>query len=245
MSISFYENGVVTMVEQVLQWLALGGPVVAILLVLSVIALAVILLKLYQFARAGTTVSEAVDRAVDAFREQRLGDMERMLRQERGLAVDIVAGTVSALRAPSVSGAAVREDVTRLAADHLATLRQHFRTLEVIASLAPLLGLFGTVLGMIEAFRELEAAGNRVDPSLLSGGIWEALLTTAVGLAVAIPTVAVLNLLEQRVDNFAHQLDSLISRLFTKEAIMSETPITDHTRAPADAALQPAPLPGA
>lgn len=238
-----YEDSVVKTVEQVRQWLELGGPVVAILLVLSVIASAVVLLKLYQFTRAGTHVPEAVSRAVDAFHERRLGDMERMLRQERGPAVDIVAGTVSAMRDVNVDRSAVRENLTRLAADHLAALRQHFRTLEVIASLAPLLGLFGTVLGMIEAFRELEAAGSQVDPSLLSGGIWEALLTTAVGLAVAIPTVAALNLLEQRVDSFAHQLDSLISRLFTGDAIASQTVIDPAEPAP-DAALQPAPLPG-
>lgn len=239
-----YEDGVMSVVELVRQWLELGGPVVAILLALSVIALAVILLKLYQFARAGTRVPEAVGRAVDAFHERRFGDGERMLRGERGLAVDIVSGTVSALRAPNVDRSVARENVTRLAADHLASLRQHFRTLEVIASLAPLLGLFGTVLGMIEAFRELEAAGSQIDPSLLSGGIWEALLTTAVGLAVAIPTVAVLNLLEQRVDSFAHQLDSLISRLFTGDAIASTIAIASAESAP-DAALQPAPLPSA
>jgi biopolymer transport protein ExbB len=52
-----------------------------------------------------------------------------------------------------------------------------------------LLGLFGTVLGMVEAFRQLELAGSQVDPAVLSGGIWQALLTTAVGLAVAIPAV--------------------------------------------------------
>ena len=54
---------------------------------------------------------------------------------------------------------------------------------------APLLGLLGTVFGMIDAFQQMEMAGNNINPSTLSGGIWEALLTTAVGLSVAIPTV--------------------------------------------------------
>ena len=92
-----------------------------------------------------------------------------------------------------------------------------FRILEVIASLAPLLGLFGTVLGMIEAFRQLEAAGNQVNPAILSGGIWQALLTTAVGLAVAMPVVAVLNWLERRVDALAHEMDSVVTRVFTED----------------------------
>ncbi|MEL6963044.1 MAG: MotA/TolQ/ExbB proton channel family protein [Pseudomonadota bacterium] len=242
---SFGEDGALTALGTIWEWIELGGPVVAILLILSIIALAVILLKLYQFSRAGTVVSDTVSSAVEAFCDRRVGDAESMLRGERGLAVEIIGWTIDAKQTRSFNPASARENVTRLASDHLASLRQHFRTLEVIASLAPLLGLFGTVLGMIEAFRELEAAGSQVDPSLLSGGIWEALLTTAVGLAVAIPTVAILNLLEQRVDSFAHQLDSLISRLFTGDAITSEASAAYRISPTADASLQPTPLPGA
>jgi biopolymer transport protein ExbB len=73
------------------------------------------------------------------------------------------------------------------------------------------------VLGMIEAFRQLEAAGTRVNPSLLAGGIWEALLTTAVGLAVAIPAVAALNWLERVVERTAHDMDSAITGVFTQD----------------------------
>ena len=94
----------------------------------------------------------------------------------------------------------IREEIERLGLGILSRLRGWLKPLEVIASLAPLLGLFGTVLGMIEAFRQMEAAGNQVNPTVLSGGIWEALLTTAVGLAVAIPAVVALNWLERRVE---------------------------------------------
>ena len=68
---------------------------------------------------------------------------------------------------------------------------------------------------MIEAFQALEQAGARADPSTLSGGIWEALLTTAAGLSVAIPTVAALNWLEQMHDNFRSIMEDTMSRLFT------------------------------
>nr|WP_281413132.1 MotA/TolQ/ExbB proton channel family protein [Marivibrio halodurans] len=113
--------------------------------------------------------------------------------------------------------AMVREEVMRYGASALEALRAWFRPLEVIASLAPLLGLFGTVLGMISAFQQLEAAGNQVNPAILSGGIWEALLTTAAGLAVAIPTVVLLNWLERRVDRLAHEMDDLVTRVFTED----------------------------
>jgi biopolymer transport protein ExbB len=64
------------------------------------------------------------------------------------------------------------------------------------ATAAPLLGLLGTVLGMIEAFRQMQAAGSRVDPSQLAGGIWEALLTTAAGMVVALVAIVCLSILE-------------------------------------------------
>jgi len=111
----------------------------------------------------------------------------------------------------------VREEVARYGGDALYSLRSLFRPLEVIGSLAPLLGLFGTVLGMIEAFRQLEGAGAQVDPAILSGGIWVALLTTAVGLAVAMPAVALLNWLERRVDGLAHEMNMVVTQVFTED----------------------------
>jgi biopolymer transport protein ExbB len=66
--------------------------------------------------------------------------------------------------------------------------------LELISTIAPLLGLLGTVLGMIAAFQALQESGSRADPAILAGGIWEALLTTAAGMAVAIPASITLDL---------------------------------------------------
>lgn len=106
--------------------------------------------------------------------------------------------------------AGLESELGRIGRRQLAALRAHFRILEVVASLAPLLGLFGTVLGMIGAFRALEAAGGAVDPAVLSGGIWQALSTTAVGLAVAMPTVAALAFLERRVERVAETMDDVV-----------------------------------
>ena len=62
-------------------------------------------------------------------------------------------------------------------------------SLEIISQVSPLIGLLGTVIGMIDSFNELEIGGSLVDPSILAGGIWTALLTTAMGLLVAIPAL--------------------------------------------------------
>ena len=74
-------------------------------------------------------------------------------------------------------------------------------SLEIIAQVSPLIGLLGTVIGMIDSFNELELGGSLVDPSVLAGGIWTALLTTAMGLIVAIPALVSHYFLEKKLTN--------------------------------------------
>ena len=81
--------------------------------------------------------------------------------------------------------------------------------------MAPLLGLFGTVLGMIEAFKAMEVAGAQVDPAVLSGGIWQALLTTAVGLGVAIPVSLIHSMLERQGELETQALQDDLGQVFT------------------------------
>ncbi|MEM6385213.1 MAG: MotA/TolQ/ExbB proton channel family protein [Pseudomonadota bacterium] len=181
------------LLENVRQVVDLGGPVILILIVVSIYVLAATLYKLWQFRAAGvgrhTALMEAV-RAWDA------GD--------RSAALDRLGHSKSYL-APVIhaSFASDKADNDRLVSEaetRFARLERGLGTLENIAQLAPLLGLFGTVLGMIEAFQALQAAGSQVDPSILAGGIWVALMTTAAGLAVAMPTSIIHAWLEARMD---------------------------------------------
>lgn len=99
----------------------------------------------------------------------------------------------------------------------LAAMNRHLRLLELIAMVSPLLGLLGTVLGMIESFRELAGAEGAANASLLAGGIWEALLTTAAGLIVAIPAAIAAGLLSERSDRAALQIETVVGQLFAIE----------------------------
>jgi biopolymer transport protein ExbB len=94
----------------------------------------------------------------------------------------------------------------------LATLGRQIRSLELIANIAPLLGLLGTVLGMIEAFEVLRAAESRVDPGLLAGGISKALITTAAGLMIAIPASAAASWFEGRIERFRVEMEDVLGR---------------------------------
>ncbi len=147
---------------------------------------------------------------------------------------------MTGVRNPKLGDATLREELVRVASRQLETLSGYLRALEVIATLSPLLGLLGTVLGMIQAFQELAIAGSQVDPALLSGGIWQALLTTALGLAVAIPVVLVHSWLERRVERCGHAMEDAVTRVFT----FALTPAPSSTPS-LETAAQSTPAPGA
>ena len=81
--------------------------------------------------------------------------------------------------------------------------------------MSPLVGLLGTVIGMIDSFNELELGGSLVDPAILAGGIWTALLTTAMGLIVAIPALVSHYFLEKKINDLLDDFETLISKLST------------------------------
>lgn len=207
--------------------LQLGGPVVAILLAMSTVALAITFLKLYQFRAARIGDRRTAREALTLHGAGRSREALGMLVRTRSPVAQVLALAIRGQLRRDLAESKVREEVARVGGDLLQDLRSYLRPLEVIATLAPLLGLFGTVLGMIEAFRRLEQAGSQVNPAILSGGIWEALLTTAVGLAVAIPTVAILNWLERSVDRLGHEMESVVTRVFTGD--LSDAADEDYT----------------
>ncbi|MDO9639957.1 MAG: MotA/TolQ/ExbB proton channel family protein [Pseudotabrizicola sp.] len=170
----------------------LGGPVVALILALSVLAGAVVLWKLWQFRAAGVGRHTGLEAAIAA---HDAGQNSRARALAEAAPSHLAPLLAEALQAQS-EGA--RDRLYTLAEDRLARLESGFRLLDTVAQIAPLLGLFGTVLGMIDAFRAMQGAGAAVDPSVLAGGIWVALMTTAAGLAVAMPVSALLSWLESR-----------------------------------------------
>ncbi|GGB43632.1 hypothetical protein GCM10011505_26180 [Tistrella bauzanensis] len=196
-----------------LDLLIAGGPVVGVLGVLSVIGAAIILLKIWHFARAGVGSGRRLNRAVDRAVREGPDQGRAALDGVTHPGVDVIR-TILDGRISGVPEAALREEAERIGLARVETLRSHLRALELVGGIAPLLGLLGTVLGMITVFQTLETAGSAVDPSQLSGGIWEALLTTAVGLIVAIPCVLAHAWLERRVDRTAHVVEDAATRLF-------------------------------
>ncbi|XOY55638.1 MAG: MotA/TolQ/ExbB proton channel family protein [Rhodobacterales bacterium] len=180
----------------------LGGWVVALIIALSVLSGAVVLWKLAQFYTAGVGRHAPLLAALAA---SDAGQQARALALAEAAPSHLATVLALALQARDA-----RERLYTLAEARLARLEAGFRLLDAVAQTAPLLGLFGTVLGMIAAFRAMQDAGQSVDPSVLAGGIWVALMTTAAGLAVAMPLSAILSWLEGRMANERRMAEALI-----------------------------------
>ena len=207
-------NGSGSILARIAAFLDTGGPVVWLLLAISIGALSVVVLKLWQFFRLRPEHNEELPQALSAWRQGQHDQAWQMLKTER-FSSDIVALAMRELARGDTDQATLREELERVALAKLKDLRSHLPALEVIGTLTPLLGLLGTVLGMITAFRGMEAAGSQVDPSVLSGGIWQALLTTAMGLSIAIPVMAAYNWMDRKAQRVAEQINDAVTQVFT------------------------------
>ncbi len=182
-----------------------GGPVVWILAAYSLVALTIVLERLLHYALIGRVPAELETQVRHALYTGALGEL---LTRHRGPEVTIMRAVLEA----STEG--VRElgrVASRVGSAELQRMERGFRTLAILGNTAPLLGLFGTITGMIKAFMVIEAAGGRVDAQALAGGIWEAMVTTGVGLAVSIPILLLLHLLEGMADRRAQSMKACAS----------------------------------
>ena len=123
----------------------------------------------------------------------------------------------------------IKEAIEDSANQEIPLLEKHLSTLATIGNITPLLGLLGTVFGMIKAFNVIAVMGVG-KPEALAGGISEALLTTAFGLSIAIPTIVIYNYLSNRVDKIIREMEVScvdLLDLLTREDIVEENNILD------------------
>ncbi|KII16130.1 MotA/TolQ/ExbB proton channel family protein [Phaeobacter sp. S60] len=197
---------------QAVKFLRDGGPSIWAIAALSVITLALILWKIWRLALIGAWSRGNAGRAVAAFERGEQDSARDIVRGRRGIRSKVVASALASVCTLPEDRA--REETARVAKLHLASAGTGLGALELIATIAPLLGLLGTVLGMIAAFQALQAAGSKADPALLAGGIWEALLTTAAGMAVAIPASAALTWFEAVITRIRRDVEDSATRIF-------------------------------
>lgn len=200
---------------RLVQLLEVGGPAMVAIAVLSVTSTALILWKIWRLWAMGAFTGGR--RSAQAVALWETGD--------RAAAIALLAGRRSArarvIHAAMLAATDVRLDragaeaaTDQVARAALNDARRGLRFLELAAAIGPLLGLLGTVTGMIVAFQGLQAAGARADTATLAGGIWEALLTTAAGMGVAIPAMILLSWFEGILDTLRHDMEDGATRVF-------------------------------
>ncbi len=201
--------------EQFFGLMSTGGPVLFLLLAISILALTLIIGKLIQFWMLRVYGHGFVEPVLQAWRSGGGREALDMLNAQRNPVARVLEVALQGPAGGARREELVKEEVTRVAGLHLDKLRSGLRSLALIANLSPLIGLLGTVIGMIGAFQALQSAGNKVDPSILSGGIWVALLTTAAGLIIAIPAAAAHNWMEGVVYRAQRAMEDAVTRVFT------------------------------
>lgn len=174
-----------------------GGFVMWPILILVIWALAVIIWKLVALSYARINLNEFLEKLVQLLIEKKYDDAVKLCENTRGpVAVILHAGLVKLDKGVD----AVEKAIESAGIMEMAFLEKGFIPLSTTINLAPMFGFFGTIVGMIRAFRDIAAAGE-VEPTIVAAGIEIALITTAAGLAVAIPVQFFNNMFLGMVDN--------------------------------------------
>ena len=192
-----------------------GGIIFTSLFVLSIITIAIVTLKIIEiyFLRKldfSKFYSLLIADKNNNMNDVRKGFIDTLPKSKQRIILSLVD-----LLSSNNSKIDIEKEIDSLKNKEFKRIYTFLPSLEVISQVSPLVGLLGTVLGMIDSFNELELGGSLVDPSILAGGIWTALLTTAMGLIVAIPALVSHYFLEKKINDLFDDFETLISKLST------------------------------
>lgn len=220
------------MIQNALDILSRGGPVMVLIGALSIIALALLFERLWTLQRRKIIPPRLVQVIRDQLTRGEIAEAKQLASStEAPIAAILHAG----LRRVHAGRAAVREAMQDRGRREIAEMERFTGALGGIATISPLLGLLGTILGMIRTFQQVNAtaaASGQVAPGALANGIWEALLTTAAGLAVAIPTFVFYRWIIARIDRLALDME---------EISLDMADLVDERAAPQEAVSSPQP----
>ena len=198
-----------------------GGVVTWIIAMLSAIGLPIAAVKFVQFLRMEIWRPKHVEAAMMRYRAGDVRGLSGDLEDIAHPAAPLISFAIAEAHRGGSKGEAgelLREEASRRAQYLLRHLGSNIWVLELIAASAPLFGLLGTVLGMIVAFQGVGQGVGGADTALLAAGIWEALLTTAFGLAVALPFSILAAVFNNAVDNTRDLLEDALTEIMVRSA---------------------------
>ena len=182
-----------------------GGWIMVVLLLLSLMAIYIFVQRLIIIRRAGKEDETFMNRIKDYIDEGKVDSALNLCRSTSTPSARMIEKGITRLGRPMNDVLVAIENVGNL---EIAKLEKGFPLIATTAAGAPMLGFLGTVTGMVRAFFDMANAGTNVDVSLLSGGIYEALVTTVGGLVVGIITLFAYNYLVSQVDNVVNKMEA-------------------------------------
>ncbi|MCH9679971.1 MAG: MotA/TolQ/ExbB proton channel family protein [Deltaproteobacteria bacterium] len=176
-----------------------GGPLMWVILVVSVVGVAVFLERLWSLQRAKVLPRAFVDR-IRAMVTKGKTSEALLLCEENGSSVALLMAAALRSFGHGKDRAQTKESVEEVGNREVAQLDRNVEVVGTVASASPLIGLLGTVIGMIQVFKGFVETYPQVRPDAFAQGIWQALITTAAGLTVAIPMLVAYKFLQGRND---------------------------------------------
>jgi biopolymer transport protein ExbB len=191
-----------------------GGPVMLPLALITLWAIIIVVMKLVTLAQKHKNDSKFFKKIIDLIDNKDIDTATRLAVSQRGVVARVAH---ACLKNSKWSRESAEKSIREILVEEVPILGKHLNTLAVIAAAAPLLGLLGTVTGMINVFEVITNYGTG-DPKILAGGISEALITTEVGLIIAVPVVLLHNYIRNRKDDIQAEMErhaiGIINRLW-------------------------------
>ena len=195
------------------QFILKGGPIMGLIIMCSVMAFAVFLERMWYLRGAKIDTRKFMQDISNKVKNNKVMEALDMCNITKGPIARILKAGIMKYDRPRSD---IKEAIEDAGVHEVPLLEKNLGVLATIAHISPLLGLLGTVVGMLKAFQVIEEKAMSmvpVNPGDLAGGIWEALITTVAGLSVAIPTYVVYNYLVSRVDNFVLDMEKSATEL--------------------------------
>ncbi len=184
-----------------------GGPIMWPILLCSVVAFAIVIERMIQLRREQIDTKTFMEQISKSLKRNKIMEALELCDRTQGPIANVLKAGILKHDRPRNE---IRDAIEDASVHEVPRLEKNLPVLATVAHIAPLLGLLGTVTGMVAAFQVIESKAssvNPVNPGDLAGGIWEALLTTVFGLCVAIPTFVAYNYFVSRVDGFVLDME--------------------------------------
>lgn len=188
-----------------------GGFLMWPIALCSVVSLTIIMERLYYFNKTRPKSKNLSERVHLLLKNNKVADAFSAAEEDKSFLGRFLCVGLRVMNQPAEEKQKI---LRRAGSRELEQADARLRVLSVIGNISTLLGLTGTVTGMIQTFMKIEKIGGIAEVAVLAGGIWEALLTTAAGLFVAIPTLIFYHYFEGVVDNRAIQMRNISSDIF-------------------------------